>query len=96
MVTKITYKGLSLANMVKDNKVKFEFFKINENGDGELWYSLNVNEDNFKFPVPTKGAGSGIFLASDKAMLFLTYIRKEVVRINALVAEEKTNEKNYA
>lgn len=82
----VTYKGTSLAKMVKGNTVKFEFYR-----KGELWYSINVNEDNFEFPVPISDAGDGIFLASDKATMFMRYIQKHLKAIE----KEKQNEEDY-
>ena len=62
---------LSIKDMVKDNKrVTFVRFK-----DGELWYST---EDGFEFPVPVADIGSATLLATDKALLFMRYIRKHV------------------
>jgi hypothetical protein len=41
----------------------------------ELWYTT---EDGFEFPVPIADAGEASFLAQDKAMLFMRYIRKHL------------------
>lgn len=61
----------SIKDMVKDGKkVKFMFYRNNE-----LWY---VTECGFEFPVPTYDCGDGVFLAEDKAMLFMRYIRKHI------------------
>lgn len=43
--------------------------------DGNLWYKT---DDNFSFPVPTSDIGTATFLASDRAMLFMRYIRKHL------------------
>lgn len=42
---------------------------------GELHY---VTSDGFPFVVPVSDCGDGEFLASDKAMLFMRYIRKQL------------------
>jgi hypothetical protein len=47
--------------------------------DGNLWYKT---EDNFSFPVPISDIGNATFLASDRAMLFMRYIRKHLELIN--------------
>ena len=61
----------SLKEMVSDNKkVKFVFYR-----DGNLWY---VTETGFEFPVPVEDIGNATFLAEDKAMLFMRYIRKHL------------------
>jgi hypothetical protein len=43
--------------------------------DGNLWYKT---EDNFNFPVPVSDIGTATFMASDRAMLFMRYIRKHL------------------
>jgi hypothetical protein len=40
---------------------------------GELWYEC---ESGFRFPVPVSDCGDGTFLPSDRAMLFMRYIRR--------------------
>jgi len=42
--------------------------------DGNLWYETNTT--NFLFPVPVSDIGNARFLATDRAMLFMRYIRK--------------------
>ena len=54
-------------------KVKFLFYS-----DKELWYST---EDGFEFPIPINEAGTGRFLAEDKASLFMRWIRKHMEMI---------------
>jgi hypothetical protein len=43
--------------------------------DGELWY---VTEDGFEFPVPVADIGNATFLARDKALLFMRWMRKHL------------------
>jgi hypothetical protein len=47
--------------------------------DGSLWY---VTEDEFSFPVPISDIGTATFLACDKAILFMRYIRKHMELLN--------------
>ncbi len=62
-------KTRSLKEMVENNqKVTFRFYR-----DGHLWYST---ECGFEFPVPISEAGTATFLAEDRAILFMRYIRK--------------------
>ena len=69
---------LNVKDMVKDGKkVKFLHYR-----QKELWYET---ETGFKFPVPIEDTGDGIFLAEDKAMLFMRYINKQI----KLIAEER-------
>ncbi len=42
---------------------------------GELWYRTT---DGFVFPVPISDCGDGTFMAEDRAMLFMRYIRKQL------------------
>ena len=44
--------------------------------DGNLWYETNTT--NFLFPVPISDIGNARFLATDRAMLFMRYIRKHM------------------
>jgi thymidylate kinase len=60
---------LSIKDMVKDNK-KVVFTRYRH---GNLYYKT---EDGFEFPVPTSDIGDATFLAEDRAMLFMRYIRK--------------------
>ena len=66
---------MNIKEMVSDNKkVKFLFYK-----QKELWYTT---ENGFDFPVPIEDTGDGVFLAEDKAILFMRYIRKHINFIN--------------
>ena len=47
--------------------------------DGNLWYET---ETKFSFPVPISDAGTATFLAKDKGILFMRYIRKHLELIN--------------
>lgn len=44
--------------------------------DGNLWYETSTT--NFLFPVPISDIGNAKFLATDRAMLFMRYIRKHM------------------
>ncbi len=63
---------MNIKEMVKDNKtVTFQHYK-----DAELWYQT---ECGFMFPVAISDTGNAKFLRTDKAMLFMRYIRKQIV-----------------
>jgi hypothetical protein len=81
------YKGMKLTEMVKGKRVTLEYYCSEE-----LWY---ITDDGFQFPVPIEDAGTAKFLASDKATLFMRYIRKHLAKVDELVQEEKLNEDNY-
>ncbi len=60
---------MSLKDMVSgDKQVTFVRYR-----DGDLWYGT---EDGFEFPVPVADIGSATFLARDKALLFMRYMRR--------------------
>jgi len=59
--------------MVKHKIVKFVKYR-----KGELFYET---ECGFMFPVPIEDTGDGEFLAQDKAMMFMRYIRKHIEAI---------------
>jgi len=64
----------TVKEMVSDNKkVRFTYYR-----EGELFY---VTECGFEFPVPIADTGNASFLAEDKAILFMRYIRKEINKI---------------
>ena len=70
---------MNIKDMVKDNQtVSFQFYR-----DGNLWYKT---ENDFSFPVPINDIGNATFMAQDRAMLFMRYIRKHLQTI-----EQKDN-----
>ena len=73
----------SIKDMVKDNqKVSFLFYR-----DGQLWY---VTECGFEFPVPISEAGTATFLAQDRAILFMRYIRKYIEHLQKSLQEHQS------
>ncbi len=68
----------NIKDMVKDKKVTFVRYQSNE-----LFY---VTECGFEFPVPISDTGDAAFLAEDKAMLFMRYIRKHVAYLEEAMA----------
>ncbi len=61
----------TLKEMVKDNqKVRFRYYRENE-----LWYAT---ECGFEFPVPVDDTGTGVFLAEDRAIRFMRWIRRHM------------------
>ena len=72
---------MSIKDMVKDGqKVHFVHYR-----QKELWY---VTDSGFQFPVPIEDCGDGIFLAEDRAMLFMRYIRKHLNSIQQAAQEQ--------
>lgn len=63
-----------IKEMVKDGaQVKFQFYRA-----GNLWYRT---DSGFEFPVPVSDIGDATFLAQDKAILFMRYIRKHLTTL---------------
>jgi len=77
---------VTLLEMVKGKKVHFSFYR-----DEVLWYET---EDGFEFPVPIQDIGNATFLAEDKAILFMRYIRKHLATRESYekAREEQENE----
>lgn len=74
----------TLKELVKEPEVSFVRYV-----KGELWYSTT---SGFEFPVPVDDCGDGVFLAKDKTMLYMRYIRKHLASIEAGKAESTTQE----
>lgn len=76
----MTSMPVLIKEMVKDNKtVRFTHYR-----DGELWY---ITECGFEFPVPIDDAKGAIFLAEDKALLFMRWLRIQDRIITQAAAE---------
>lgn len=58
----------------RDMRVRFSFYR-----GGELWYKA---ENGFEFPVPVSDTGTGTFLAEDKSIYFMRWIRKHLESLN--------------
>lgn len=63
-------KKIDVKDLVVDKRVYFLHYR-----KGELWYRTT---DGFVFPVPISDCGDGTFLADDRAMPFMRYIRKQL------------------
>lgn len=65
---------MNLKDMVKSGqKVRISFYSR-----GSLWYKT---DSGFEFPVPVEDrgeVGNATFLAEDKAIYFMRYIRKHI------------------
>lgn len=65
------------SEIINNKKVKFEYYRANE-----LWYKT---ESGFLFPVPISDIGEATFLAEDKAILFMRYIRQYIDHCKAMI-----------
>ena len=72
----------NILEMVKDNKkVRFKYFR-----GTNLYYET---EDGFIFAVPISDVGEATFLAEDKALLFMRYIRQALQELENQEVEIK-------
>jgi hypothetical protein len=69
---------LTIKDIIKDNHVKFREYR-----KGILYYQIVIMNDVliedaglYTFPVPLEDCGDATFKCSDKAILFMRYIRK--------------------
>jgi len=73
----------TLKEMIVNNqRVRFCFYR-----DGQLWYET---ECGFQFPVPIGDTGTATFLAEDRAILFMRYIRKYMAVLDNARRETQT------
>lgn len=71
---------MNIKDMVKDGKrATFTNYRHKQ-----LWYQT---ECGFDFPVPIEDTGDGVFMADEKAMILMRYIRKHIESIEAGIAE---------
>jgi len=73
---------MNIKDLVKDTTVMFLYLR-----DEKLWYEVVGKE--FEFPVELKETFGAIFLAEDKGMTFMRYIRKH---LDFLEQSRKDNE----
>lgn len=64
---------LDLKEIVKNNTVTFAYYRASY-----LFYNVIYREEVFMFPVPINDIGDATFLNTDKAMLFMRYIKKAI------------------
>ena len=57
-------------------QVTFEYYRKNE-----FWYKC---ENGYMFPVPLEDIGDATFMAKDKGLLFMRYIRKHLALAETL------------
>jgi len=76
--------NVNIKDIVKDKQGRFSFYR-----DKQLFYRT---EDGFEFPVPIDDVGNATFLAEDKAILFMRWIRKHIDTIEkARIEQEKSS-----
>lgn len=73
----------SIKSLVTNSEISFTHYH-----DGNLWYSCRYDITyldgcidtwkEFDFPVPIDDIGNAVFKASDKPLLFMRYMRKQL------------------
>lgn len=66
-------RKMNIRTMVAGKKVHFVSYR-----EGNFIYRT---DDGFEFPVPLSDVGNATLLATDKALMFMRYIRKHVETI---------------
>ena len=64
---------LKIKDVVKDNHVYFVRYR-----QGYFYYRVDVGMDTYVFPVPQSDIGDATLDSSDKAIIFMRYIRKAI------------------
>jgi hypothetical protein len=64
---------MDIKQIVKDNEVRFQRYR-----QGHAYYAVRVPAEGveYTFPVPLSDIGDATLLATDKAIVFMRYIRK--------------------
>jgi len=64
---------MDIKEIVRDNSVHFAKYR-----QGYAYYTVRVPSEgiNYMFPVPLADIGDATLLATDKAMVFMRYIRQ--------------------
>ena len=65
----------SLKDLVKNNRVRFSHYR-----KGYMYYLVEHEDRSYQFPVPLDDIGDATLLNEDRAMLFMSYIRKAIDR----------------
>lgn len=61
--------------------------------EGNLWYQVIWTDDDgawgglFDFPIPVEDAATGRFLSSDRAMIFMRWMRKHIELLTKALTE---------
>ncbi|MBI2295653.1 MAG: hypothetical protein HYU76_06390 [Betaproteobacteria bacterium] len=66
---------MDIREIVKDNEVRFAKYR-----QGFAYYTVHVPSEgiDYTFPVPLSDIGDATLLATDKALVFMRYIRKAI------------------
>jgi hypothetical protein len=83
----ILIKSITKMNNIKDMVSGGKTASFSHYFEGDLWYKTQCG---FEFPVPISDAGGATFMATEKAMFLMRYIRKHIELINTSKQAEST------
>jgi hypothetical protein len=61
----------SIKHIVKNNTARFSFYR-----SGDIFYTVEVDGENYQFPVSLEDIGGATLTAEFKAITLMRYIRK--------------------
>jgi hypothetical protein len=64
---------INLTEVVKNNKVNFDSYRA-----GFFYYTVGVGDSEYRFPIEANDIGQATLLASDKAIIYMRWIRKAI------------------
>ena len=65
--------SFNLTQIVKNNTVEFDSYRA-----GFFYYTVDVAEDRYRFPIEMNEVGTATMLKSDKALLYMRFIKKAI------------------
>lgn len=64
---------MSIKEIVKNNKVEFNYYR-----QGNMYYNVLYRGDTYIFPVPLSDVQDASLHKTEKAIIFMRYIRKAI------------------
>ena len=64
---------MNITALIKDNYVHFRRYRA-----GNFFYGIVFEAKRYEFPVPLEDVGDATLPDSDKAIMFMRYIRKAI------------------
>ena len=68
---------IKLKDYIFDCTVKFLYYR-----DMELWYEVHGGPTHLRYPVPIGDLGTAMTFAQEKAIVHMSYIRRQINLIN--------------
>lgn len=76
---------MNIKDLIKDNTVSFSYLRKNV-----AFYDISYLGINYMFPVPLDDIGDASLLSTDKAIIFMRYIRAAIEN-NQLIVKRLSN-----